>query len=230
MGVMPDKKIDKLGFCEAHVTPWTTNAVAIGTTAPAVTDFSSKTTAARAAYVVKQAAEEALRSANGNFDMALTAATTAAAEIIKQVRAKAATGGDSIYTLAALPIPAIPSPIPPPGQPTDIKVKLTATGALDMKWKCANPPGASGTIYNIFRRVGDSGEFTYVGGSGVREFTDESAPAGVPLLMYRMQAVRSTTVGPWATFNVFLGVDTGGGAMVASVVNTTTPTSPKMAA
>lgn len=223
MAIMPDKKIEKLGWCEAHVTPWTDNAVAIGSSAAAVTDFSTKVTTARAAYVTKQAAEEAVRNANGDFDMALNAATTAAADIVKSVRAKAATSGDSIYTLASLPIPATPSPKPPPGQPTDIKVSLTATGALDMKWKCPNPAGATGTIYNIFRRIGSTGEFDYVGGSGIREWTDETAPAGVPLIMYKIQAVRSTTTGPWATFNVFMGVSSNGAAMITSVVNTTPP-------
>ena len=36
----------------------------------------------------------------------------------------------------------------------------------------------------------------------------------------------NSVVGPFATFNVFLGVSSGGEAMIASVVNTT----PKMAA
>jgi hypothetical protein len=88
MGVMPDKKVEKLGFCEAHVAPWTTNAVAMGSTVLAVTDFSTKTTTARTAYTAKQAAEEAVRNANADFDIALLAATTAAADIISRCAPK----------------------------------------------------------------------------------------------------------------------------------------------
>jgi hypothetical protein len=92
------------------------------------------------------------------------------------------------------------------------------------------PAGHEGTIYNIFRRVGDSGEFAFIGGSGVREFTDETVPSGAALIMYKIQAVRSTAVGPYATFNVFIGTGAEGAAMVTSVVETTPPTSPKLAA
>src|SRR3954470_3532923 len=94
VALLPKKKIERLGWCEAHVTPFTTNAVAIGSSTTAATDFSTKTTAARAAYVIKQAAEEALRNANGNFDMALASATDAFSNIVKSVRAKAAVSGD----------------------------------------------------------------------------------------------------------------------------------------
>ncbi len=147
--------------------------------------------------------------------------------VIEQVRTKARTAGDGVYPLANIPAPSAGTPKPPPGQPTDLKVALDATGALGLSWKCANPPGASGTTYNVFRRIGAVGEFTYLGGSGVREITDETVPAGSALVMYKIQAVRSTSVGPWNTFNVFFGVDTSGAAMVTSVA---VAASPKMAA
>ena len=51
-------------------------------------------------------------------------------------------------------------------------------GALIMKWKCANPAGSSGTVYQVFRRIGGTGEFTYLGGCGTKEFIDATIPAG----------------------------------------------------
>jgi hypothetical protein len=223
MGVMPDTKSGKLEFCEAHVTPFTANAVAIGTTVLAATDFSTKTTAARAAFVVKQAAEEAVRNANGNFDIALLAATTSAADIIKQVRAKAATSGNSIYTLASLPIPATPSPVGPPGRPTDLKVALNPDGSIEMKWKCPNPAGSTGTLYNLFRSTtGASNDFAFIGGSGERKFTDETVPSGSSIMYYKIQAVRTTAIGVAGEFTVRFGK--GGSAI------TVTEMAPKLAA
>lgn len=225
MSVLPNKSVERIQFCEQHLAIFAANAVAIGTTSAAVTDLTTKTTAARAAFNAQKTAQDAAKDATISYKMALAAMTDAVADIIKSIKVKAATAGDSVYALASIPVPATPSPKPAPGQPTDLVVTLTQTGALDMKWACPNPAGTSGTIYNIFRRVGSEGEYTYIGGTGVREFTDESAPGGAPLLMYKIQAVRSTAVGPWATFNVFLGVSDGS-AMVESVVNT----SPKLAA
>jgi hypothetical protein len=229
MGTVPQYPKLRMEWYETHVEQFAANAVAIGTTTTATTDLTTKTTAARDKYNAKLAAENAAKVATSEWHSAIVAMATAGSAIIDQIRAKAKTvGGNSIYELAGIPAPATGTPKPPPGQPTDLKVALDATGALNLSWKCANPPGASGTTYNVFRRIGAVGEFSYLGGSGVREITDESVPAGSALVMYKIQAVRSTSVGPWNTFNVFFGVDTGGAAMVTSVA--AVAASPKMAA
>ena len=134
------------------------------------------------------------------------------AGIIRQVHVKATSAGDSVYSLAQIPSPATPSPLPAPGKPTDFSITLDALGALSLKWKCANPKGSSGTMYQIWRRIGPDGEFTHVGGSGTKRFVDETLPAGSTRVTYQIQAVRSTAVGPLARFDVNFGVM--GGAMV----------------
>lgn len=214
--VLPNTPLEKIQFCENHVDPWTTNATAIGTTSTAVTDLTTKTTAARAAYNAQQAAQLAAKAATGDYHMAVSAMASAASDIIKSVKAKAATSGDSVYTLAQIPAPALPGPRPAPGQPTDFVVQLDATGALNLAWKCPNPAGTSGTIYQVWRRIGSTGDFSYIGGSGTRSFVDATLPAGSSSVTYQIQAVRSTVVGPWAQFNVNFGVS-GGGVMTASV-------------
>ena len=218
MGLIPDTNIGKIEFGESHEDAFTTNHVAIGVTSAAVTSWTAKTAAARAAYQAQQAAKLALRNATGDVNMAVGDMMTATSALIKQIRAQADIDGDSVYTLASLPVPATPSPKPPPGQPTDLKVELGVTGELTLSWKCINPPGASGTTYNIFRRLGATGSFTYVGGVGLRKWTDTTVPAGSALIMYRIQGVRSTTTGPWNTFNVFLGNDGVGGVPVVTMV------------
>lgn len=229
MGTVPTNPKLRMEWYESHVAQIALNAVAVGTTTTATTDLSTKTLAARTKYNAKLEAENAAKVATSEWHSAIEAMATAGSAIIDQIRAKARTvGGNSIYELAGIPAPATPTPVPPPGQPTDLKVALDATGALTLKWKCVNPPGASGTTYNVFRRIGAVGEFSFLGGSGVREITDASVPAGAALVMYKIQGVRSTSVGPWNTFNVFFGVDTGGAAMVTSVA--VAAAAPKMAA
>jgi hypothetical protein len=231
MSVVPPKALDRLQFYENHVAPFTTNAVAIGISASEATDLSTKTTAAREAYNAKQAAEQSARVATNAWLSAVNVMSVAGSAIMKKIRATAeVAGGTSVYDLAEIPPPATPSPVGPPGQPTALKVALDAVGGLELKWKCPNPQNAAGTTYNIFRSIGtpSGGEFTYIGGTGVREFTDQTVPAGSALVVYKIQAVRSTQVGPWATFNIFFGTGSVGGGMTVASVEDSTP--PKLAA
>jgi hypothetical protein len=216
MGLIPDSKVGKIEFCENHVTPWTTNAVAMGSSAAAVTDWSAKTTAARAAYQAQQAAQSAAKDATNDLNVALDALMVATGAIIKQVRAKADMSGNSIYSLASLPVPPTPTPMPPPGKPTDLLVTLSETGALTLTWKCPNPTGSQGTIYQIWRRTSPTAAFEYLGGAGSKLFVDETIPAGSSQVTYQIQGARSTAVGEFAQFNVNFGVNTGG-EMTASV-------------
>ena len=130
-----------------------------------------------------------------------------------------------------LSVRKVPSPVPAPGTPGSFKVTLGGDGSLDLTWKCNNPAGSSGTIYQVFRRTTAEGEFEYLGGSGSKSFLDTTVPAGATAVTYKIQAVRSTAVGPWAQFNVNFGTSGGGGGaamMTASVGET--PGGPKMAA
>lgn len=89
-----------------------------------------------------------------------------------------------------------------PGTPSDIKVTLSATGALTLTWKCTNP--GPGTIYEIHRSVA-GGAKTYLGSTGQKKFTDDTLPAS-SRVTYTIQAVRSRAKGEWASFNVNFGV------------------------
>lgn len=224
MAVLPNDKVGKIEFCENHTTPWSANAVAIGTTTTAVTDLTTKTTAARSAYNAQQAAQLAAKAATNTYNMAVTAMASAAQAIIDQVRVKAFTAGNSVYSLAEIPVPATPSPIGPLGKPSDFTVTLEQTGALNLKWKCTNPVGASGTVYQIWRRIappGATAEFVYVGGVGDKRYTDNDVPAGSAQVQYQIQAVRSTSVGPFALFIVNFGAGGAGEGMTASVTEST---------
>ena len=216
MSLVPRKAIEAVQFYENHLAPWTTNATAIGTTSAAMTDLTTKATAARDAYDAQQAAQDAARTATMTFQNAVTALRVAGSAIIMNIRSKAETTGNSVYELAQIPAPALPSPIGPLGTPNAFKVTLSQTGALELSWKCTNPQGATGTVYQLYRRIGATGEFTYIGGVGDKKFTDDTVPAGSAQVQYQMQAVRSTSVGPWALFIVNFGVS-GGGTMTASV-------------
>lgn len=222
MSVVPNKKADKVAFFASKIAPWTTSATQIGTTTTAVTDLGTKVTAAQAALADQVAAEQAAKAATMTANNAVNAAASAGADIIKAIRAKAAVSGNSVYELAQIPDPATPQPVTSLGQPTDFKVELGGDGALTLKWKCASPR-ASGVIYQVWRSFDGGANFAYAGGTGTKSFVDSAVPAGTASVMYKVQALRSTATGPWATFTVLLGVGAGG-MMTASLAQ------PKLAA
>lgn len=233
MGVTPNTIIGKIQFAEDHVQAWTDNSVPMGSSAAAVTDWHGKVTAARAAFAAQQGAELARKNATNDLHLAVNAMMEATSSIVQSVRSKAKIAGDSVYSLASLPVPSAPSPKPAPGKPTDPKISLDETGLLTLSFKCENPVGTSGTIYQVWRQIGESGTLTYLGGVGEKKFVDDTLPAGSTNIVYQVQAVRSTAKGPWATFNVRFGQGGpgagGSGAPVASVTETTAPP-PKIAA
>jgi hypothetical protein len=124
-----------------------------------------------------------------------------------------------------LNVRAMPSPLPPPGTPERFRVTLLGDGSIELAWTCKHPPGARGTIYQLWRRVGGESEFTYLGGSGAKSYVDRDIPAGTTSLTYEVQPIRSKTAGPRAQHNVNFGGRTGG-----SIMKSNTQSSPKIAA
>jgi hypothetical protein len=223
--ILPDSAVGRVIFFEERDPIWLTNAVALGTTSAAVTALTAKTTAARAALNARQLLIDQTKAATLTLHDAVAAMTASGQDVIKQVKAKAATDGNAIYALALLPAPATPTPVPPPGMPTNFTAALNPDGSVKLRWKCANPAGAVGTMYQVARRVGGAtGPFVAIGGSGVKSFTDATVPAGVAAVTYQITAVRSTATGVAAQFVVNFGVG-GMGEMTSNVV-----AAPKLAA
>lgn len=214
MGLKPRTVVEQIEMCEQHVTPFTDNTVAIGSSAPVVADFTAKTAAARAAYTAQRDAVNAMKNATIEMHLALDAMWDSMSEIVKQVSAKAASAGDGVYALASLPAPKVPGPAGNPGKPYNFKATLMEDGSLDLGWKCVNP--APGTIYQVWRRIGGTGAFTYCGATGNKNFLDSTIPAGSSAVTYQIQGVRPTGAGEWAQFNVNFGVSSSG-SMTTSV-------------
>ena len=221
MGIVPDNRLGKIEFYEAHITPWTTNAVAIGLTAGSVTALGTLTTNARKAFDAAEAARQAAKTATQAYYDAVRAMHSgpgAGSDMIELIKNKAqTTNNPSVYTLAQIPPPATPGTTPPPGLPFNFTVGLLQNGALELKWKCNNPSGTQGTVYEVKRRVGATGAFGYVGSSGVKNFTDDTVAAGSPSVTYQVTAIRSTQRGNPGQFTVSFGVG-GPGLTIASVV------------
>lgn len=205
MNLVPRSKSGLILFYKVRLEKWAERAEQIGTTSDAVDDLVAKTEAARAAYTQQQIALQTARSATLRLDNALEELATAGSSIIRQIRGRAGVAGDSIYSLALIRPPDEPAPAEAPGKPQDLTVSLCVTGELMLNWTCDNPRGTSGTIYQVWRRVGPGGRFEYIGASGKKKFNDDTLPAGASFVTYQIRAFRSTKAGPPTQFNVQFG-------------------------
>jgi hypothetical protein len=211
MSVVPKKLLEKIQWAEAHIAPFTTNAVAIGTTVLEATAFETKTEAARAALTAAENARNASKDATNALKAAIEALDVAAAGIVKQVRVKAeTTHNPAVYSLASIPAPSTPGPVGAPGKTKAFEVAVRPDGSLDITWECVNPPGCHGVIYQVYRRIEATESYQYLGGTGKKSFTDTTVPSGVPSVMYQIQATRSTSIGVANDFTVNFGVGSGG--------------------
>jgi hypothetical protein len=212
MSVVPRTLVEKLQFFESRAGKWLERAAQIGTTDADVEALQLMLDEARARFEAQRAAQQAAQAATAAFNRVLAEVATAGATIIQQVRTKAATSRDNgVYQLALLPSPAKPSPLGPPGEPTSFTFNLRQAGSLELRWACDNPRGSVGTIYHVWRRAGvgngpDGWEL--LGTAGERRFVDDTLPAGLAHVTYKVQAIRSTALGPEGFFLISLG--TGG--------------------
>jgi hypothetical protein len=220
MSIFPQSRLGKIEFYENRITDWAANAAGIGLTPTAIADLTTLVEAARAAYSESEKARIASQAATQAFYDAVRAMHNgpgAGSDMVDQIRGFARrTDNPQVYVIAQIPAPQPASSIPPPGTPFGFTVGLLETGAIELKWKCINPEGAGGTIYEVRRRTGvnPASPFVYVGGSGTRNFTDNSLPSGSSPVTYQVTAARSTVRGNPGQFTVAFGVGGGPGLAI----------------
>lgn len=218
MSIVPSSDIGRITFYEAHIAGWTLIPTQIGLLAADCTALAGLISKARGAYNAQQAALEASKAATMTMHQAVLAMHTLGAADIAKIKAFAeATNNPGVFPLASIPAPATPSPVGPPGTPFDFTVSLAQSGAITLHWKCNNPVGAAGTVYEVRRRAGATGTFGYLASVGSKSFTDETIPAGSNGVTYEITATRSTKRGVAAQFNVNFGV--GGDGMTFATVS-----------
>lgn len=200
MGSIPTSpKTAVLAWCNAHIDIFRTEAANIGLTADQALDFATATeayaTAAAAAEKARQEAEAATEAANDAYRLMRREMTTAIADV--RQFAQRQTNPGAVYALAEVPPRQDPSTAPPPGQPTNLQASIvTATGAIELRWRSNNPVGTSGTSYIITRKLPTESDFRFVGVTGERRFVDNTFIAGPDSVQYQVQGQRADSASP----------------------------------
>lgn len=228
MPILPAKIEELLTFAENHQALWIAQAAVIGLTAGQATAFKNAALAARADFNGQVLAEQAKLAATSRSQVSIRALRKLAGETLNVIKAFAETQAnpDAVYQAAQIPAPTPPSARPAPGTPTTFKATLNPDGSVTLRWKCQNPSGTSGTVYNIVRRSGAEGPLVFVGAVGVRSFTDITIPAGTTTVQYIVTAQRAETTGiPSSPYTVMFG-NAGAGVAGASIAAQFTGTTP----
>jgi hypothetical protein len=222
MVIAPKKPAERVQFYRNKTSAtgaWKTNATGIGSTALTIDALNALAEAAQAALDEQAAARAASKTATSNARQAVAAMSEAGADVIAAIKAKVASTGPSVWTLADLPEPLPPSPVPAPGTPTNFTAQLVQNGAVKIAWDCSNPSSAKGTVYEVQRKVG-TGAWTILGTTGKRSFDDQTLTAAALAsgsVAYQVTAIRSTLSGAPGVFLVQFGLG-GGGELTATVV------------
>lgn len=222
MGVIPDTKIGQLQFCEAHNPVWAAAPTTIGLTAAQCTTFNTLTKAARTAYDAAQTAKNAYHAAVTAQNAAIAAAVSGvggAADLIRFIKtfAENTANPNAVYSLAQIPPPAAPTPVPAPGQPTNVSVSLEPSGAVTLKWKAVNAAAGAGTFFTITRKLAGESMFSLVGTTGLKTWTDSTLTLGTTGATYIIQGHRGALDGDASEqIGVQFGVGGGGGVMVTN--------------
>lgn len=220
MGVVPNTKTGKIAFYEGHIDDWTEHAVDIGLTVGEVGALAALITASRASFTNQTNQIAAAKSATTACNNDVSAMHDLGSAAIQKIRVYAeTTNNPNVFVLANIPAPASPSALPPPGVCNQFEVALLDTGALQLKWKCSNPEGATGTVYEVRRKLSTAAPYVFIGATGGdKTFVDDTVPFGSSTVFYQVVGRRSGLVGPSNTYVVTFGVGGGGGFTVSQVV------------
>lgn len=204
--IFPSSIEELITFCEVHAPIWKSNAAQLGLSATGTADWEAEVNKLRGYLLAQQEAKTNAVNATAALRDAVANAKSHGSDLLRVIRGYAGTQEDpnAVYQLAVIPPPSAPSPLPPPGNVTNIKVELDpATGALTLKWKATNP--GSGTTYVVRRKLPSEASFNFLGVGTKKSFTDETLPAGSEGVQYAIQGTRSGQFGPIATVSISFG-------------------------
>lgn len=215
MAILPNSEVEQIQFCEDHISAWNLNATAIGLTTALVSALQTATTKARGSYNAAQTARLASKAATAVFHTDTGSMRDNVRDLLVLIKAKAeTTNNPGVYTLAQIPSPAAPAPLPVPGAPTDFTVNLETDGSLTLRWKCKITGTATGVFYQVQRRFVGQTQFSNIGGAPTKEFNDATVPMGNNGVYYQVTGYRGTRAGATST-QLFVQFGVGGGGSIS---------------
>ncbi|HMN40305.1 MAG TPA: hypothetical protein PKE29_05630 [Phycisphaerales bacterium] len=219
---LPTTIPELINWCVAHDGQWTANATQINLTTAQTTAYHTIVQNLTKANDTAEAARMASKEATMQLQNAIDAARGLSSVYVDIIKNYAeSTHNMNVYALGAISPPSPPGTPPLPVAPDKFGASVNPDGSLTIKWKVAQPTGATGVQYRVLRRVNaTSGPYSIVSTEGSnKSFTDTFLPVGVDRVEYIVQPTRpGGIVGPQSNvFVVQFGSVSGGGISIARI-------------
>lgn len=209
--ILPPNRADQIEFFEKHLGRWEEHMAQIGLAQEDIDQIKLLTTDARTAYTNAQLIRDDSRSATNEYYGKTAKMRSFGASLLATIKAYAEKTNDpSIYSLANIPPPAPPAPLPAPERPDGLRATIDEVGLMKLTWKAPQKGHSSGILFLIARRR--VGEPTFTVLTGVQEpvYSEFIGSTCAGALEYRVQAVRGDKASDWSSVTTvnFVGGET----------------------
>ena len=192
----PSTIIGKIEFFENRIAAWAADPAAIGLTPAQIGDLQTLVSQARTRYTNAQNIRQESKDATTLQNAAVRDMVDQGTSMIALIRAHAELAADpeTVFTSANLDMPSDnAAPLPAPVAATDLRTNLLNTGAVKISWKGTV---ANGTVYSVWRRIGENNPYIQIGTATGRSFVDETIPVGTAEASYYTIAHRDALSSP----------------------------------
>ncbi len=207
MSTVPEKLPEAIDWVGVRVPVWTAAGAAIGVEATQMASLSALHNSAQTLKAEYDALKAEYDAKGAEYRQAATAMRTTAAGLVVQIRGFSRTTADpaSVFTQAQLPLPADPTPSPPPGTPEGFKAELLQSGALRFTFACDHPSGVNAVTYKVMRQDAPQTPYVFLMNAKKRQFEDDTLTGDSTVVTYLVTAQTTTKDGDPAYFTVRFG-------------------------
>lgn len=210
MSTIPESNEQAVAWVVDHLSVWQADPASIGLDPADITSLAALASTASSRLQTRNNARDAAIGATGSFNAGAKEMRDFASLQVQRIRTFARAAGDpsGVYEDAGIPAPADPAPAPAPGTPQAFTVALLQNGAVELKFKCPNPPRTGPLTYRVERQTpsgAGQAPFVFLTNAKERSFVDGSIPPGTAQVVYRVTAQSSTRDGSPGQFGVQFG-------------------------
>lgn len=202
---LPTDPAEVVAFVSSRAEVWALNQPLIGSTPAEVAAVEAILAEAKAAMRAAGIARDAARSATQQYYDAARRLRNASRIVVDNAKNLARASDDaSVYQHARLNPPKVRArQAPPPGKPVRVECEAKQFGQVVVTWKCANPRGLHGVVYEVLRRTLEVSErdgkrvvrwgpMEHIGiAGGDKRFVDTTVPVGVPQVSYMIVSMHN---------------------------------------